>query len=443
MTQNGTSSGSRAGRLGKAFGSLVLGLLLIGVGFYGRGLLPGPPGGPPGGPGPMGPGGPPTVFVEKIAKARLSPPEEYIGRVEAVQGAELVAHVQGYVQKVHFEEGGLVTEGDLLVTIRQDDYRAQVAQGEAVLAGAEASLVGAKADVEAAKANLDAAKAAREQAGKFLKRLGDADERSIVQADLDTAESTDLQAKAKVLQGTAQLEQARAGVQQAKAAVQQAKANLDLARINLGYTEIRAPITGRIGQALFTKGDLVGPASGPLAKVVQVDPIRVVYSLTDRQYLTALADGGPEGIGKRRIRLRLPNGRAYPKAGTLAFENNEINPRTGSLALRASFANADRHLVPGSYVTVLLDRPDAPEVLVAPEESIVVGERGTNIYVVDAEGKVELRPVEIGRMAGGRCEIKSGLSAGDAVIVQGVQLVRPGLAVRAMPASPATEGETQ
>jgi len=425
---------------GRWFGNVLVVLVLIALGWFGHGMMPGPPAGPPPGAGPMGPSGPPTVLVEPVSKARLDPPQEFVGRVEAIQAVDLLAHVQGYIETVHYEEGGLVKKGDLLVTIRQDDFEAQVAQSEAALAQARASLSAALADVQASKASQDAAKADQVRAEKFLKRLRSADSRSVVQADLDTAESKDLQAKALVQQAAAKLEQAKASVQQSKAAIQRADANLKLARINLDYTEIRSPIAGRIGRALYTPGDLVGPTSGPLARVVQIDPMRVVYSLTDRQYLTILEEDGTEDRRKWLIQLRLPNDKPYPAAGTWDFENNEMNSRTGNISLRARFDNPDRKLLPGSYVTVLLSTQNAPEVLTVPEEALLIGEGSTSVYVVDGENKVQSRPVQVGKTAAGRCEVTSGVSAGENVIVQGLQRVRPGLAVQAVANSAAPEG---
>ncbi len=430
----------RRGRGAKAVGGLVAGLLLVGLGGVLHSLFMSGPGGPP--PGlPMGASGPPAVVVERVSRVPLNPAEAFIGHVEAVESVDLAAHVQGYIQTVHFTEGGLVEAGDLLVTIRQADFRAQVAQRDAALAQAGASLAAAEADVQAGKADLDAAQADQARAQKYLKRLQTADARSVVQANLDTAEADDLRSTARVRQAEARLVQAEAQVKQATAAIERARADLDLARITLGYTEIRAPISGRIGRALYTPGDLVGPSSGALARVVQVDPIRVVFSPSDRQYLS-MFEGAEAGMAQWRIGLRLPNGETYTAPGQWDFANNEMNLQTGAIPVRVRFPNARGLLVPGSYVTVLMKPSDPAPVLVVPEAAIRVTEQGPAVFVVGPDGVAASKPVTVGRMVNGVCEIVAGLEEGESVVVQGLQKVRSGQAVTVL-SEPAPEGRPQ
>ena len=344
-------------------------IVLVAAGWFFRGMMPaGQPVGRAGG-APPGDAKPPTVIVEAVEEGLASAPQEFIGHVEAIQTVDLHAQVAGYIEAVHFEEGSLVAEGDLLVSIEQDQYEAQVALSGATLVQAQANLEGAKADLDATRASLEASRASLERAQKYFDRLKKADARSIVQADLDDAESQLLQARAQVKQCGAQVELKKTRISQFEAAIHQAKANLELSRINLGYTEIRSPINGRIGKALITKGNYVGPNTGTLARVVQTDPIRVVFSMSDRGFLKALQkESGRSGFDYR-ARLRLPNDSFYPAFGRWDYEDNEMDPATGTIAIRASFENPKGILVPQTYVRVVLTDNNSEMVPTAPQEA--------------------------------------------------------------------------
>ena len=183
-----------------------------------------------------------AVTTEKAAAGKTNLEQMYVGHIEPMQVVEARAQIDGYIETVHFKDGALVKEGELLFTIEQNKYKAQVALNKAALAQAQANLA---------------------RAEKFYKRMKSADTRSVVQADIDNAESDLLQCKAHV---------------------QQAEAALNLSDINLNYTEIRSPINGRIGKATITKGNYVSPAAGPLAVIVQLTPIRAVFSMPDKEY---------------------------------------------------------------------------------------------------------------------------------------------------------------
>lgn len=411
-------SGHKVNRAAVVLQALMIPVLIAG-GWFLRGMMPSAPaGGPPGG-SMGGAGGPPTVVVASVRQGTAEEPQEFVGHVEAIQAVDLVPQVAGYLDAVHFEEGSPVEEGDLLFTIEQEPFRARLALSEAALQQAESSLPAAKADLNAAKANFD-------RADKYLKRLQSADERSVVQANLDAASADFLQAQARV-------EQAQAAVQQAEAAVQQAKANLQLARIDLAYTEIRAPIAGRIGEALVTKGNYVNPASGPLARIVQMDPIRVVFSVPDREHLALLRKTAKEGEAAVETRLLLPDGAVFPDQGRRDFDDNEMDPQTGTIAVRARFDNAAGLLIPKTYVTVLLTRKAATTVLLVPAESVMTDQQGGFVYVVDGENAVEQRRVVLGAEIEGNRVVERGLSADEQVIVRGIQKVRPGQTVQVAP----------
>jgi len=421
----------------KALLQVVLLLVLVVVGWFLRGMiLPGgQPAGPPSGP-PGGPGGPPMVVVETVRQEPVESASEYVGHVESIQAVDVCAQVAGYLDRVHFVEGSLVQEGDLLFTIQQAPYEARVALSEAAFAQSRANLEGARADLDATKANLDASRANLDRAEKYLRRLKNADERSIVQADLDAAESEVLQGRAQVKQCQAQIELKKTRIVQIEAAIQEAKANLDLARINLGYTEIQSPITGRIGKALVTKGNYVAPSTGRLARLVQVDPIRVLFSMSDREYLATTEQRVDSKNPPFKIQLRLPNETIYPAVGRWGYEDNEMDPATGTIAVRAVFDNPDGLLLSGQYVTVLIDE-SAPKVMpLTPQSAVLVNQQGHYVLVVDSENRAVARPITLGPAVGVKWGVESGLEAGETIIVQGIQKVRPGQAVQISPSQP-------
>ncbi|MBD3266752.1 efflux RND transporter periplasmic adaptor subunit [bacterium] len=418
--------------------ALVL-FLFVGAGWYLRGLIPGgaPAGGPPGG-AMGGPTGPVQVVVETVKEGPAKPPSEYIGHVKPIQTVDIFAQVTGYLDQVQFIEGSFVREGDLLFTIEQEPYQARVDLAQASLLQARANLAGAKAEYKAAQANMDAVNANLVRAQKYLKRLENADPRSVVQSNLDTAISDEKQARSQVEQSKAKLEQTKSAVQKMEALVKSSQANLDLAHIDLGYTKIHSPITGRIGKAALTQGNYVGPSSGSLARIVQIDPIRVVFSMSDREYIALKQENAKRQAPKVRTRLRLPNGSMYSELGNRDFAENEMNQETGTLSVYTRFDNKKELLIPNSYVTVLLERENVKKVPMIPQEAAVADQQGHYVFIVNNEGIVEKRRVVTGNTIGGDIGIESGLSPGEKVVLHGLQKVKDGQQVEI--SSPSAQG---
>jgi RND family efflux transporter MFP subunit len=353
-----------------------------GLGFFVRGLLPA--GGPP--PGMMGYGEmpPPGVKALELKEVPLDVQEEYIASVEPVQEVMVRSEVSGYLDKVHFKEGALVEEGDLLFAIDEQQYQAIVEVRVAELARATAEV---------------------SRSDKFLKRMHEASERSVSQADLDTAESDNLQAVANL---------------------KQAEANLHLAKIDLAYAEIRAPISGRIGVAMLTKGNYVDASADTLAHIVQTDPIRVAFSMTDRAYLNLkqkMLDGKTDGMVAQ---VKLPNGVILPMVGKKEFDDNAMNPMTGTLAVRYLFDNPNELLVAGGYASIMLGKAERPMGLRIPQRAVLVGQDGSYVLTVDEAGTVGTAPVELGDTIDADIVVVSGLTVGDRVVVDGLQKVQPG-----------------
>jgi RND family efflux transporter MFP subunit len=337
-------------------------------------------------------GGPPLVTVAPVTERDVNPPAEYVGHVEAIQAVDLRARVEGFLEQVLFIEGDDVRAGDLLYVIEQAPYRAKVDADRARLAQAEANLT---------------------RAGQRLKRLRDARPESVRATDMDNAVADELQAKAQI---------------------EEVKAALARSELDLGYTQIKAPIGGRIGLTAYTLGNLVNPASGPLARIVQLNPIRVVYSISENDLTAiqaALYDAGKGEQGRLlKPALRFAGGEILEGIGKVSFVDNQIDPTTGTIAVRAVFANADGRLIPGLYVTVLV-MASAPKVMpVVPQAAVLVNQEGRFVLVVDDESRASARPIAIGPAAGTMWAVESGLRAGDRIIVEGIQKVQPGQTVQ-------------
>ena len=348
-----------------------------------------------------GGGRPPVVSVEAVAVQEVNPPEDYVGRVEAIQAVDLRARVEGFIEHVKFQEGANVPDGDLLYLIEQAPYKARVNEAAAKVADAESSLIKAR---------------------QYLQRLQSVRSGGVSATDLEAAVSTELKAKALL---------------------QQAKASLEQAELDLGYTTIEAPISGRIGRTAYTRGNLVGPESGALSRIVQLDPIRVVYSINENDLVksnTSPEEGCSGNFETRYVpHIQLPGGQIYPSAGRLDFIDNQVDSSTGTIAVRAVFDNPDGILLPGQYVNVLIRCSEGKRLPVVPQSSVQEDREGRYVFVVDAENRVQQRRIITGPVIGTGWAVESGLRQGEMIIVQGVQKVSPGQVVETV----ATSGQSK
>lgn len=329
----------------------------------------------------------PVVVLHTVANTDLAVEREYIGRVEAIQSVSLKPQVNGEIMKVHFKEGSMVKSGQTLFSIDSSQYQATVNLR--------------RAEVEKSEANLN-------RAAKYFDRLKAADKRSVSKSDLEMAES-------EVLQG--------------KAAVSQAKASLMLAMIDLRHTRITSPISGRIGAALFTKGNYVSPSAGTLATIVQMDPIRVTFALPDKDYLNQIDKFKKSGKSVHKTTLTLSNGKTLPVEGERDFEDNEIDEKTGTLMMRLRFNNNEGLLIPGSMVRIKTQPLDKRMTLVIPQGAILADSQGDYVFTVGSQNIVQQQRVKLGSEIGTMREVIDGLKKGDNIIVQGLQYVRPGIKV--------------
>lgn len=329
-------------------------------------------------------GRPVTVETTKAAKRAMNPPQEFMGHVEPIEKTDLRAQIDGTIAEVAFTEGSMVKAGDLLFLIDPRVYEARVAQ---------------------AKAALEKAKASSENADRYYARISAVDKRSVTEAEIDQAYATMLEARA---------------------AIAQCEADLKSAEINLGYTRITAPISGRIGKSLLKKGDYVAPSMGSLARIVQTDPVRVVFSIPDKELLQGRrvieAHGKIEAI---RAQLRLADGSIYEHNGESDFVSNEIDSATATLAIRYRFANPNQFLVSNGYVTVLLSEAEPKEIIAVPTGAVLANATGDYVYL-NVNGTAVRRIVKLGETQGGYIAILEGLSEGEEVITEGVVNVSDG-----------------
>lgn len=341
---------------------------------------------------------PPGVVVSKAERRDLKPAEQFNGRVEAKDQVDILARVEGFIQSTDFQDGQLVQAGQRLFLLEQAPFQATVQQREADLARAQAEARNAQVQFERARQ---------------LLRTG-----NIPQSEADRREATYLTTAAQV---------------------KQAQAALDAASIDLGYTDIRAPIAGRIGKANFTDGALVGPRAASLATIVNNDPIYVTFPVSQRQLLDFREKGEEQGRQQKvAVRLRLANGAPYAQPGEVDFLDIKADPGTDTITVRARFANAEGLLVPGQFASVTVESAQPVSSLVVPQAALQIDQAGPFVMVVDGEHRIEMRRVRTGAAEGSGVVVEQGLNPGDQVVVEGVQKVRPGQEVQVseQPAEP-------
>lgn len=353
----------------------------------------------------------PAVVTITVHEQELNRTSDFIGHVQAIQSVDLHAQVAGYLKQVTFKGGQDVKQGELLYVIEPAQYEAAV---------------------EAAQAQSESAQASLKQAKQNLSQ----------QEQLYVKESTPL--------STLQQAQATYGVD--KANVSAANAQLKTAQINLGYTRITSPIDGRIGATSVTAGNLVGPTTGTLTTIVQLNPIRVVFSINERSFVAFRQKNQQltqQQINTRFIpKLLLPDGSMYSETGHVAFVNNQVDPATGTLAVYADFPNPRDLLLPGMLVTAVISPETPTHGFLLPAGALQQDQQGKYVLLVGKGNLVERRAVEIGTQIEQNIAVTSGLNNGDRIIVEGIQKVHPGQTVKpvaegASPIGPSSSVESR
>ena len=351
---------------------------------------------------------PPIVETAAVKLAPVTSQSEFVGSVVAAQQVALTARVEGFLDEVNFTEGSFVEADSVAFVIEKDTY-------EAAVEGAQAQLESATAAEASAQANLKLQDLTLVRQQQLLKT------NAVSQSVVDQAQAT--------------RDGAQAQVDQANAQIALMQSQLRTAQLNLSYTDVKSPIAGRIGKANITEGNLVSPQSGPLATVVQTDPIRVVFSISDREYLDVVKALKPDNSGIAadaaafQPRLRLPDGTDYDQPGKIAFLDNTIDPATGTIAVYAEFANPELKLVPGQFVQVTVQAGESVELPVVPASAILQDQEGAYVFGLGEGNRAEIRRVTLGQRVGTDVAVSSGLAQGEMVIVSGIQKVQPGVAV--------------
>ncbi|HSO80640.1 MAG TPA: efflux RND transporter periplasmic adaptor subunit, partial [Chromatiaceae bacterium] len=313
----------------------------------------------------------PSVVVAAIEDGLVDKQDRFIGTIKAIQSVELKARVEGFLTQLAFQQGAMVTENELLYQIEQAPFLAS-------LESAKADLAVAQADQAAAEADL-------------LNKQLDLDRQDALIKKGDTSQAARDKAKA-------QRDESAAAVAKTKASVLVAKASIDTAQINLGYTTMTSPIAGRIGPTKFTEGNLVNTSSGTLATVVQLDPIRAVFSIPSASFVRVAELSSKEGTDAVREKyvpqLILPTGETYPHEGKIAFIDNQVDARTGTIAIYADFPNPEHMLLPGQFISAVLHRAEQTRLPLVPASAIQRTREGEQVYVVGSGNRVEVRDIK-------------------------------------------------
>lgn len=347
------------------------------------------------------PAAPPAtpVSVATVAESEVAAWDEFSGRLEAVERVEVRSRVAGAVQAIHFREGALVGKGDLLITIDPAPYAAEVERAEAQVAAAQARVTQAQSEYARAQ------------------RLWD--ERAIAQRELEERQNAQREADANL---------------------RAAQAQLQGARLSLGYTQVRAPVSGRIGKVEITVGNLVaaGPGAPVLTQLVSVSPIYASFDADEQVIAKALKDM-PGGSSARALIEKIPvqigtaamNGTPY--AGKLQLIDNQVDAKSGTIRVRAAFDNKDGSLMPGQFARIRMGQAQTSRAVLVSERAVGTDQDKKFVMVVGEGNKAEYREVTLGAPVNGLRVVQTGLKAGERVVVNGLQRIRPGAVVEPQP----------
>jgi RND family efflux transporter MFP subunit len=331
---------------------------------------------------------------------------EWIGTLEGLVNADVKAQVTGYLLTREYREGSYVKKGQLLFQIDPHPFQAALDQASGQLAQARAQIVNAEANER--KSQLDVEKydpLAKAQAA--------------TQQELDNAIQTNLANKATV--------------ETAKASIQAAEAAVEAAQINLTFTRVVSPIDGIAGLAQAQVGDLVTTTSGTLTTVSTLDPIRDYFTVSEQQYLALRKQFAPSASARWTLQLILADGATYPHDGDFYFVDRAVNRNTGAIQVAALFPNPGNVLRPGQYGKVRALVQTQQGALLIPQAAVIEQQGSYQVDVVDSGGRVAIRPVQVGPRVGTSWVIQHGLNAGERVVVEGQQNLRPGMTVRPKP----------
>jgi RND family efflux transporter MFP subunit len=340
---------------------------------------------------------PPAVTVSAVVAREIEHSDEFTGRLQAVDAVEVRPRVSGYVRRVAFTEGSVVSRGDVLFEIDPRPYQAELNRAQAELQSARSRAGLAHSEVERA--------------------------RTLVARQAISGEEMDARLSAE---------------REGQASIQAAEAMLETARLNLEWTKVRSPISGRIGRAEVTEGNLVqggAPAATLLAHIVSIDPIYLYFDTDEHTYLKYAAPAAGTGAGwrdgSRVVRMALADDAGFAYEGRLDFVDNQLDPATGTIRARAVFANPRGVLAPGLFARVRLGTGERAPATLVRDAAVGTDQDRKFVLVLKGDGTVDYRTVRLGPLVDGLRVVSSGLAGGERVVVNGLQRVRPGMKVQA------------
>ena len=402
---------------------------------------------------PPSPPAPPQVEVVQVQQQDVPIYSEWIGTTDGMVNADIRAQVSGYLLRKAYTEGAFVRQGQLLFEIDPRPLQAVLNQASGDLAKAEGQVQQAVTQLDQALAQLGQANSQLNQAeanqrktqldvNKYGPLL---EKKAVTQQDFDNADQANEAAKAQVDVATSQIKAATAAVGTAKAAiiaanaqVKSSQAAVRTAELNLGFTKIISPINGIVGLAVAQVGDLVSPNSGILTTVSTVDPIKVYFTLNEREYLDFskrnLIDAkAGASVAQVQLELILTDGSSYPQTGSFFVADRQVDPKTGAIRLAGIFLNPGNVLRPGQYGRVRAVTSTKEGALVIPQRTVTELQGSYQVAVVGGDSKIEIRNVKVGARVDTKWIIEEGLKPGETVVAEGTQKVRPGTLVNAKP----------
>lgn len=382
---------------------------------------------------------PAVVNVMPVNFQTVPQVQTFSGRTTAYQTADVRPQVSGIIDEVLFREGSEVKKGQPLYRINTDNYNSSIESGQAAVAQAQASLITSQANYNNAVAELNSRQATLMQAESDVNRLkGLVEINAISQQQFDQAVTALRTAQAAVQSAKANIEQSKAGIESAKANISAAQSGLKSSQLDLSRTIVRAPISGRTSRSEVTAGALVNASQAtPLVTISQLNPIYVDISQSSSDLLKLrqqLASGEAQP-GGNAVELVLEDGSTYPARGKLALAEAKVDESTGAVTLRAIFPNKQNVLLPGMYVSAQLNQSVITNAVLLPQSAIIRSPKGeAQVYIVDANNKIQVRPVTVDGTYQGNWIVTDGLKVGEKVVVTGAAKVKPEQEVVAKPA---------
>lgn len=385
------------------------------------------------------PSAPLTVEVADVVQKDVPLYREWIGTLDGSVNADIKAQVSGYLVQQAYTEGTFVRSGQLLFQIDPRPFQAELDFAQGRLAQAEGQLEQSRAQLAQAEAQVAVAEANQRRVQLDVERYTPlAKQEALTQQDLDNATQNNMAAKAQLQAARAQVATGKAQIISALATVQSAKASVETARINLGFTRLTSPVDGLPGIAQQQVGALVSPASGHVTTVSTVDPIKVYFTVSEQEYLEyarrfPTAEKRQANNRLLDLELILADGVRYEHKGKISFADRQVDVRTGALRLAGLFPNPGNTLRPGQYGRVRTAVQTRQGALLVPQQAIIDLQGTQQLAVVDRSDKISIRAVTLGETIGHDWIVRSGVTAGERVVVEGTQKVRQGMQVDPKP----------